>query len=186
MNIEALITEQTQILTSFFANRKTQIVQAVEEICVRLKRGHKVIIFGNGGSAAQAQHFAAELVNKFLKSRQAIPALSLTTDSSSLTSIANDSSFDYVFSRQLEALGKKGDVVLAISTSGKSQNVIRALETARDKGLFLIGLTGKWGSAVGSLCDILLDVPSKDTPRVQEVHLILLHLLCQEIEEKMG
>lgn len=186
MKVKGLIQKQAQILENFFENKETQIVRAIDEICARLKMGNKVIVFGNGGSAAQAQHFAAELVNKFLKSRRAIPALSLTTDTSCLTSISNDFAFDYVFSRQLEALGKEGDVVLALSTSGESQNVIRALQTAKEKGLFPIGLTGEGGGTVGSLCEILLDVPSQDTPRVQEVHLFLLHLLCQEIEEKVG
>ena len=186
MKVKDLIQKQAQILENFFENKETQIVRAIDEICARLKMGNKVIVFGNGGSAAQAQHFAAELVNKYLKSRRAIPALSLTTDTSCLTSISNDFAFDYVFSRQLEALGKEGDVVLALSTSGESQNVIRALQTAKEKGLFPIGLTGEGGGTVGSLCEILLDVPSQDTPRVQEVHLFLLHLLCQEIEEKVG
>ncbi|UCE39956.1 MAG: D-sedoheptulose 7-phosphate isomerase [Candidatus Aminicenantes bacterium] len=186
MKYKDQITKQAQITQDFFDRKEIQYAQAVDEICASLKRGNKIIVFGNGGSAAQAQHFAAELINKYLKSRRAIPALSLTTDTSSLTSIANDFAFDYVFSRQLEALGKDGDVVLALSTSGESQNVIRALKTAREKGLFLIGLTGEGGGAVGPLCDILLDVPSLDTPRVQEVHLFLLHMLCQEIEEKVG
>lgn len=186
MKVKNLITKQTQILEDFFANRENAFLQAINEICERLSRGRKIIVFGNGGSAAQAQHFTAELVNKFLKSRRAIPALSLTTDTSSLTAIANDLSFDYVFSRQLEALGNEGDVVLAISTSGESPNVIRALDTAKEKGLFTIGLTGEGGGTVGSFCEILLDVPSKETPRVQEIHLFLLHLLCQEIEEKVG
>jgi D-sedoheptulose 7-phosphate isomerase len=186
MKYEHLIQKQAQIIEDFFENREIPFARAIDEICTRLEMGNKVIIFGNGGSAAQAQHFAAELVNKFLKSRRAIPALSLTTDTSSLTSIANDFAFDYVFSRQLEALGKEGDVVLALSTSGESQNVIQALQTAREKRLFSIGLTGKGGGTVGSLCEILLDVPSQDTPRVQETHLFLLHLLCQEIEDKVG
>jgi D-sedoheptulose 7-phosphate isomerase len=186
MKMKNLIAEQTQILENFFTNRERVFIQAIEEICARLRNGHKIFVFGNGGSAAQAQHFAAELVNRFLKSRRAISALSLTTDTSALTSIANDLSFDLVFSRQLEALGNKGDVAMAISTSGESRNVIRALETAKEKDLFRIGLTGEGGGTVGSHCEILLDVPSKDTPRVQEVHLFLLHLLCQEIEEKVG
>jgi D-sedoheptulose 7-phosphate isomerase len=186
MKVKALITKQAQVLEHFFAEKETQIVRATDEICTRLKTGYKIVVFGNGGSAAQAQHFAAELVNKYLKLRRAIPALSLTTDTSSLTSIANDSSFDYVFSRQLEALGNEGDVVLALSTSGKSQNVIRALHTAGEKGLFRIGLTGEGGGMMESLCDILLDVPSQDTPRVQEAHLFFLHLLCQEIEERIS
>ena len=186
MKVKNLISKLAKILESFFADKENVFLQAIDEICARLRMGHKIIVFGNGGSAAQAQHFAAELVNKFLKSRQAIPALALTTDTSSLTSIANDFSFDLVFSRQLEALGNEGDVVLAISTSGKSPNVIRALDTAKEKGLFVIGLTGEGGGMVGSHCDILLDVPSQDTPRVQEAHLFLLHLLCLEIEEEVS
>ena len=186
VKVKDLIIEQAGVLESFFANKETQFMRAIEEICSRLKMGRKVIVFGNGGSAAQAQHFAAELVNRFLKSRRAIPALSLTTDTSSLTSIANDTTFDHVFSRQMEALGDRGDVALALSTSGKSQNILQALQTAGEKGLFRIGLTGKGGGMVGPLCDILLDVPSMDTPRVQEAHLFLLHLLCEEIEDKVG
>lgn len=186
MKYKNVVTELAQTIQDFFANKETHFAQAVDEICARLKRGHKIIVFGNGGSAAQAQHFAAELVNKFIKPRRAIPALSLTTDTSSLTSIANDMAFDYVFSRQLEAFGNEGDVVLALSTSGESQNVIRALHTAKERGLFTVALTGEGGGTVGSLCEILLDVPSHDTPRVQEAHLFLLHMLCQEIEEKAG
>jgi len=186
MKYEDQIAKQAQITQDFFDQKEIQYAKAVDEICARLKRGHKIIVFGNGGSAAQAQHFAAELVNKYLKSRRAIPALSLTTDTSALTSIANDLSFEYVFSRQLEALGKEGDIVLALSTSGESQNVIQALKTAREKGLFTICLTGDIGGTVGSLCEVLLDVPSQETPRVQEVHLFLLHQLAQEIEERVG
>ncbi len=185
MRYNDLITKQAQTIQDFFAQKETDFLRAVDEICARLKMGHKIIVFGNGGSAAQAQHFAAELVNKFIKSRRAFPALSLTTDTSSLTSIANDYSFDYVFSRQLEALGKEGDVVLALSTSGESLNVIRALQTAGDRGLFAIGLTGEGGGAVGPFCQILLDVPSRETPRLQEIHLFLLHLIAQEIEKKI-
>ncbi len=186
MKYKDLIAKLAQIIQEFFDHKEPHFAQAVDEICARLKMGHKIIIFGNGGSAAQAQHFAAELVNKFLKSRRAIPALSLTTDTSSLTSIANDFTFDYVFSRQLEALGEEGDIVLALSTSGESRNIVQALQTATEKGLFTIGITGEGGGAVGSLCQIVLDVPSRETPRVQEVHLFLLHLLAEEIEEKVS
>ena len=186
MKYKNAIAGLAQTLQDFFTNKETPFMQAVEEICARLRGGHKIIVFGNGGSAAQAQHFAAELVNKFMKSRRAIPALSLTTDTSSLTSIANDMAFDYVFSRQLEALGNEGDIVLALSTSGESQNIIRALQTAKEKDLFTIGLTGEGGGTVGTLCQILLDVPSQETPRVQEAHLFLLHLLAKEIEEIAG
>jgi len=186
MKYREIIEQQAQTNMDFFDRKGSHFEQAVDRICVQLAEGHKIIVFGNGGSAAQAQHFAAELVNKFLKSRPAIPALSLTTDTSSLTSIANDSAFDFVFSRQLEALGKEGDIVMALSTSGESQNIIRALQTAKEKNIFTIGITGEGGGTIGSLCDILLDVPSRDTPRVQEVHLLLLHLFCQEIEEKVS
>jgi D-sedoheptulose 7-phosphate isomerase len=186
MKYKQEIGEFARIAKDFFEHREKQYEQAVDEICSRLERGHKIMIFGNGGSAAQAQHFAAELVNKYLKSRRAIPAISLTTDTSALTSIANDSSYQNVFSRQLEALANKDDVVLALSTSGESENVIRALRTAKEMGLFTVGLTGASGGMVGSLCHFLWDVPSDETPRVQEVHLFLLHQLAKEIEERAG
>ena len=186
MKYEDIIAKQAKAAMDFFGQKGSLFEQVVDRICSQLKEGRKVIVFGNGGSAAQAQHFASELVNKFLKARRAIPALSLTTDTSSLTSIANDFDFDHVFSRQIEALGQEGDVALALSTSGESMNVIRALQTAREKNLYTVGLTGEGGGRIGSLCHILLDVPSRETPRVQEVHLILLHLLAQEIEEKVG
>ena len=140
-------------------------------------------MFGNGGSAAQAQHFTAELVNKFLKVRPPIRALSLTTDTSALTSIANDTSFDDIFSRQIEAFAEKGDVALGLSTSGNSPNVIEAFKIARKKGMATIALTGKGGGKLNSLVDHLLDVPSESTPRIQEIHILLLHLLAQKIEE---
>jgi D-sedoheptulose 7-phosphate isomerase len=186
MKYKDQIAKLAQITQDFFDQKEIQYSQALDEICARLQKGNKIIVFGNGGSAAQAQHFAAELVNKYLKSRRAIPALSLTTDTSALTSIANDFSFEHVFSRQLEALGEDGDILLALSTSGESKNVIQALHTAREKDLFTIGLTGEKGGPVGSLCEILLDVPSRETPRVQEVHLFLLHQLAQEIEDRVG
>lgn len=186
MGYRELIEKTSRITQEFFDRKESDFWRAVHEMCSRLTKGNKVIVFGNGGSAAQAQHFAAELVNKYLKSRSPIPALSLTTDTSALTSIANDFSFDHVFVRQLEALGNKGDVVLALSTSGESPNVIKALQTARERGLFAIGLTGEGGGAIGPLCEILLDVLSRDTPRVQEAHLFLLHQLAQEIEDRVS
>jgi D-sedoheptulose 7-phosphate isomerase len=144
------------------------------------------LIFGNGGSAAEAQHFAAELVNRFLKDRPALAAISLSTDTSALTSIANDSSFERVFSRQIEALGREGDVAVALSTSGRSPNILKALSAARRKKLLSIALTGKDGEKLRPLADFLLDVPSADTPRVQEVHLVLLHLMAGTIEEALA
>jgi D-sedoheptulose 7-phosphate isomerase len=185
MNVDDLIEKQARMIREFFHYKKEVFERAVDVIIARLRAGHKILVFGNGGSAAQAQHFASELVNKFMKVRPAIPVLSIATDSSSLTSIANDSSFEYVFSRQVEAMGNAGDVVLALSTSGDSPNIRRAVQAAREKGLLTIGLTGKEGGKVGPLCDILLDIPSRETPRVQEAHLFLLHLLSQNIEERL-
>ncbi len=135
--------------------------------------------------AEKARFFAAELVNKFLKERAPIRAISLTTDTSSLTSIANDISYDYVFSRQIEALGDKEDVALGLSTSGSSPNVMEAMKVAKERGLLTVAFTGKGGGKLNSLVDYLLDVSSESTPRIQEVHLLLLHLLAEEIEKRL-
>lgn len=185
MKVNDLIERHARVIREFFRDKEELFEQAVDAVAARLREGRKILVFGNGGSAAQAQHFASELVNKFLKQRQAIPALSLATDSSSLTSIANDSSFENVFSRQVEALGNAGDVVVALTTSGDSPNIRKAVQAARERGLFTIGLTGEGGGKVAPLCDILLDVPSRETPRVQEAHLFLLHLLSHNIEERL-
>jgi len=157
---------------------------AVLEECLRA--GRKILVFGNGGSASQAQHFAAELVNRFFQDRSALAALALTTDSSALTSIANDTAFEFVFSRQIEALGKSGDVALGLSTSGNSSNMLRAFQTAGIRGIKTIALTGSGGGKLAELSDILLDVPSEVTPRVQEIHLVLLHILAEELESRLG
>jgi len=185
MSYQDIIEEGKQIAEDFFKTRDTLFEKVINLFTERLEEGHKILVFGNGGSAAQAQHFTAELVNKFLKVRPPIRAISLTTDTSVLTSIANDTSFDYVFSRQIEALGEKGDIALGLSTSGNSPDVIEAVKIAREKGLVTIALTGKEGGKLHSLVDYLLDVPSESTPRIQEVHILLLHLLAQKIEEKL-
>lgn len=185
MEVKDLIEKQARLILGFFRDKGELFEQAVDMISTRLKEGRKILVFGNGGSASQAQHFASELVNKFMKSRRAIPALSLAADSSSLTSIANDRSFEYVFSRQVEALGKAGDIAVALTTSGDSPNILRAVRTAGEKGLLTVGLTGMGGGKVGPLCDILLDIPSRETPRVQEAHLFLLHLLSRMLEERV-
>ena len=174
-----------RMLDEFF-KAKGKTLEAAAKACLRsLRGGRKILVFGNGGSAAEAQHFAAELVNRFLKDRRAFPAIALSTDSSVLTSIGNDSGFDQVFSRQVEALGERGDIALALSTSGRSSNIIEALKASRKKKLVTIALTGKGGGNMAKLADFLLDVPSSETPRIQEVHLVLLHLLAQEIEYKL-
>ncbi len=159
-----------------------EIAEAASIMVERLKSGHKVIAFGNGGSAADAQHFIAELVGCYQAARKALAAVTLTANSCSLTAIGNDYGFEDVFSRQLEAIGKAGDVVLAISTSGNSPNVLRALECARKLGIVTIGLSGKTGGKMRSLVDICLCAPSDSTPRIQEAHTLIIHILCGIVE----
>ncbi len=185
MKYEQRIGELDRAMNAFFQKRERVFSQVVSEIKNRLRNGRKVLIFGNGGSASQAQHFAAELVNKFLNKRPALPALALTTDTSTLTSIANDECFDVVFSRQVEALGREGDVAIGLTTSGNSPNVIEALQAAQKYGLFTVVFTGEGGGKVGPLANILCDVPSNHTPIIQEVHLLLLHILAEEIEKSV-
>jgi phosphoheptose isomerase len=158
------------------------VVEAAAAISVALKAGGKLLLFGNGGSAADAQHVAAELVGRFQRERAAMAAIALTTDSSVLTSIGNDYAFDRVFARQVEALGRKGDVALGISTSGASPNVVNALIAARALGLQTIALTGGDGGAAGRAAAIHVNVPSPSAARVQEVHRTLLHVICDLVE----
>jgi D-sedoheptulose 7-phosphate isomerase len=151
-----------------------------------LWRGNKVLLFGNGGSAADAQHIAAELVSRFRRERSALPAIALTTDTSILTAIGNDYGFERVFSRQVEALGAAGDVALAISTSGNSPNVIEAVRTAVEMGLATVGFTGRDGGKLCAEVEICFRVPSASTPRIQEAHLAAAHALCEVIEETIS
>ncbi len=148
----------------------------------QFKGGYKLLLCGNGGSASQTQHFAAEFVNKLASYRKALPAIALTTDTSILTSIGNDLDFKDIFSRQVEALGKEGDMLLGLSTSGQSANVIRAFETAKKQGLFTVSFTGKPGSRLSDISDISLNVSSDNTARIQEVHLCWGHILCEIVE----
>lgn len=147
------------------------------------RRGGKVLLFGNGGSAADAQHLAAELVGRFSTDRRALPAIALTTDTSTLTAVANDLGFERVFARQIEALGRRGDVAFAISTSGGSANVLAAVETARVHGLRVVALTGGDGGALAEAADVAIVVPSESTPRIQECHLALEHAICEAVEQ---
>lgn len=151
-----------------------------------LRDGGKILFFGNGGSASDAQHLATELTVRYATDRRALPAIALTTDGSALTAAGNDYGFDRIFSRQVEALGRPGDIALAISTSGVSPNVIRALETARNMGLVAAGLTGKGGGAMVGLADPLLVVPSDTTARIQELHITLGQMLCLGVERALG
>jgi D-sedoheptulose 7-phosphate isomerase len=162
-----------------------QIAEAATAIVNCLRAGGKLIVFGNGGSASDAQHIVAELVGRYAVKRQALAAIALTTNSSSLTAIANDFGFEEIFARQLEALAKPQDVVLAISTSGNSSNVVRALETAKTLGLKKIGLTGNDGGKLRDLVDISVIVPSNSTPRIQEAHSLIIHILCGIVENSL-
>ncbi len=153
-------------------------------ICTEaLKNQKKIMLCGNGGSAADAQHIAAELVGRFKKERKALPAIALTTDTSALTAIGNDYGYAQVFARQVEALAKKGDVLLAISTSGESENVLRAVEVARKEGCKVVGLLGKDGGRIKDFCDASIVVPVHETPRIQEMHILIGHILCALIDE---
>lgn len=185
MEYRTVEEEISRLLADFFRQKGPLLEKAAGVIVEGLKSGRKVLVFGNGGSAAEAQHLAAELVNKFSRPRRALPAVALTTDTSALTSIANDSSFDLVFSRQIEALGAEGDIALALSTSGTSPNIVEALKAARKKKMVTIALTGVEGGRLGPLSDFLLDAPSRTTPRIQELHLVILHLIAQEIDDRL-
>ncbi|MDO8486443.1 MAG: D-sedoheptulose 7-phosphate isomerase [Candidatus Staskawiczbacteria bacterium] len=158
-------------------------IEEIAEICIRaLKNGNKLLIAGNGGSAADANHFAGELVGRFKKERKALPALALNNNSSVITAIGNDYAFDYVFSRQIEALAKPGDVFFAISTSGNSKNILEAIKVSKNHGCKVVGLTGKTGGKMFQECDFLINVPSEDTPRIQEMHELVIHILSELIE----
>ena len=178
------LRESIELKQSMLANDELLgLLDEAAQACIKcLTSGGKLLLFGNGGSAAEAQHIAAELVGRYLRSRRALAAVALTADTSSITAIGNDYSYDQVFSRQLEALGNDGDVAIGLSTSGKSPNVIAALSTARIKGLTTIGITGGSGGHLPRLVDYCLCVPSSITPRVQEAHMWLGHTLCEIIE----
>lgn len=160
-----------------------EIAEAADAFIACLRSGGKIIAFGNGGSASDAQHFVAELVGRYKVDREALAAVALTVNTSSLTAIANDFGFAEIFARQLAAIGKAGDVVLAISTSGNSPNILRALETAKQLGIRRIGLTGQSGGKLRNEVDICIAVPSTSTPRIQECHALLVHILCGIVEE---
>jgi len=183
--LRAIVGESLDLKRSFFEKEVGRLLEAGRLMAGALRTGRKLLAFGNGGSAADAQHFAGELVNRFALDRPALPALALTTDGSVLTSIGNDSDFRHVFRRQVEALGSPGDVALAISTSGNSENVIEAVEACRERGLRTVGLTGRDGGTLSARVELCLNVPHPETPRIQEVHAMIIHLLCQMIEEEL-
>ena len=162
-----------------------QVLGVVDRCVAALRRGNKVLFAGNGGSAADAQHWAAELVSRFGYDRPGLPGIALTTDTSALTAIGNDYGFERVFARQLEALGRKGDVLFAISTSGNSKNILAVIESARKLDIDVIGFTGRQGGAMADRCTVCLRMPSDETPKIQEGHELLGHLICGLIEREM-
>ncbi len=177
-----MIDSSNIILNSIDLSEK--IEEAVNEIIKCFKRRNKIIVFGNGGSAADAQHIVAEFIGRFQKERKSLPAISLTTDSSIITSLANDYSYDIVFSRQCESLVSKGDVVIGISTSGKSKNVEEGVKVAKQKGAIIIGLLGGDGGTIKNNVDISIVVPSTNTARIQEVHRVIYHIICDIVENE--
>ena len=161
----------------------SQIILLKNKIIECLESENKIVIFGNGGSASDAQHFAAELIGRFRIERKSLPAIALTADTSIITAIGNDYGFDHVFERQCNGLVKKNDMIFAISTSGKSKNVIEGINASKNKGAMIVGLLGNDGGIIKNLCDISLVVPSKSTPRIQEVHRLIMHAICELVDE---
>ncbi len=181
------LTDSAELKLALCSDKYVNLILKIAKASIEtIGRGGKIIIAGNGGSAADAQHIAAELVGRYLKDRKAIAALALTTDTSSMTAIANDIGFEKIFSRQVEALGNSGDLFLAISTSGESANLVEAIKSAREGGLFTVSLLGKGGGRMAGLADMELTVPSDDTPRIQEAHITIGHLVCEAIENESG
>jgi len=181
-SVDASITEHQQAIADFRASLQPQIEETAKLIYQTFNAGRKVLICGNGGSAADSQHLAAEFVGRYETERIAMPAIALTTDTSSLTAITNDYDFDRVFVRQIEALGNKGDCLIAFSTSGNSSNIIAAVMEARRRGMTVIGLTGSGGKKLAGLSDHCLMVPSARTARIQECHILICHLWCQLVD----
>jgi D-sedoheptulose 7-phosphate isomerase len=183
--IEESIKESMRMQEGLLKNEVANIEKAARIIIKSLRLGGKVLIFGNGGSAADSQHMAAELVGRFKKERRALPAIALTTNTSILTSIGNDYGYDMTFSRQVAALGRKGDVAIGISTSGNSANVINAAKEARSLEMSTIALAGSDGGKLSKACDVSIIVRTKDTPRAQESHITIIHVLCDLIEREL-
>jgi D-sedoheptulose 7-phosphate isomerase len=183
--IRKSVSESLRLKETFFAAREELIVAVARAICLALESGNKVLLFGNGGSASDAQHMASEWVGRFSRERRPLAAVALTTDTSILTSVANDYGFAQVFVRQLQALGRPGDVAVGISTSGNSPNVCEGAVAARGMGLVTVGLTGSDGGKLGTLVQHHINVPHRTTARVQEVHIMVGHILCELIDGNM-
>ena len=182
-SINKTISESSKIILDS-SNQIKEIEQTIEKITKCLKNGKKIIIFGNGGSAADAQHIVAEFIGRFKLERKTLPAIALTSNSSIITALANDYSYDTIFSRQCEGLVQKGDIVIGISTSGKSLNVKKGLMVSKKKGAITIGLLGNKGGIIRKICDIPIIVDSADIPRIQEAHRTIYHIICEEVEKE--
>jgi D-sedoheptulose 7-phosphate isomerase len=181
--IRALVADSIALKERFFTAQAPLLLDVGRRMAERLLAGGRVLAFGNGGSAADAQHFASELVGRLARERRGLSAIALTTDPSIVTAVGNDMGFPAVFARQVEAHGQPGDVALAISTSGRSPNVLEGVRVARERGLLTVGLTGNGGGALAAAVDTLIDVPHPDTQRIQEVHGMVLHVIAQIVEE---
>lgn len=187
--MQALIQGEIQKLATLLSQLQKDkallgLIETISERCIAaLRQGRKILLAGNGGSAADSQHLAAELVSRLRYNRPGLAAIALTTDTSALTAIGNDYSFEHIFSRQLESIGQTGDVFIGISTSGKSPNILHALEVARTKGITTIGFTGMHAPFMTERCDYVLNIPSKETPKIQECHILFGHIVCALIED---
>jgi D-sedoheptulose 7-phosphate isomerase len=185
--IETAFQESAQVKLQFIQNEENvgKIMEVAKRIIAAYRKGNKVLLFGNGGSACDASHLAAELVNRYKKDREGLPAIALATDMAVVTSISNDYDYTDLFSRQIKAIGHKGDIAIAISTSGNSPNVLKAVQGAKEKGLITIGFAGKDGGKLAGLVDYSFIIPSNNTARIQEAHITLGHLLCELVEEEL-
>jgi len=177
--------ESGEVKTRFLKDNLPKLLDTIKLISHTFEAGNKLFLFGNGGSAADAQHLAAEFVNRYGMDRPPLPAIALTTDTSILTSVSNDFSFSEIFAKQLKALGKEGDVAFGITTSGNSSNIIKAFEVAKEMRMKTVALTGNDGGAISKMADISLVVPSTSTPRIQEVHILVGHILCEMAEQSL-
>jgi len=177
--------ENTEVNARFLDKNLPKLLEAIELISHTFEAGNKLLFFGNGGSAADAQHLAAEFVNRYVIDRPPLPAIALNTDTSILTSISNDSDFSEVFARQLRALGRAGDVAIGISTSGNSSNIIKAFEVAKEMGIKTVALTGNNGGELAKIAGLSLIVTSTSTPRIQEAHILIGHILCEMVEHRL-
>lgn len=183
--IEHFVAESVRVKSEFFRSNAALIGETAEKMARALEDGRKVLLFGNGGSAADAQHIAAEFVGRFIPDRRPLPALSLSTDTSALTALANDYGYSAVFARQVQALGNVGDIAIGISTSGNSPSVLEAVDAARAIGMLTIAFTGEDGGKLNGRTDVLFRVPSRMTPRIQETHITLGHVLCELIDREL-